>query len=106
MHKAQLVTGDDVVKIAKLANLKVQESQAQLFADQFNQTVDVINQLNEVDTQGVAQTYQVNNLINVSREDTVDTSRMLTQEQALSQAKQTNNGFFVVKRVIDTTEEL
>ena len=106
MHKAQLVTGDDVVKIAKLANLKVQESQVQLFADQFNQTVDVINQLNEVDTQGVAQTYQVNNLINVSREDTVDTSRMLTQEQALSQAKQTNNGFFVVKRVIDTTEEL
>ncbi len=106
MHKAQLVTGDDVVKIAKLANLKVQESQVQLFADQFNQTVDVINQLNEVDTQGVAQTYQVNNLINVSREDTVDTSRMLTQEQALSQAKQTNNGFFVVKRVIDTAEEL
>ena len=106
MHKAQLVTGDDVVKIAKLANLKVQESQVQHFADQFNQTVDVINQLNEVDTQGVPQTYQVNNLTNVTREDIVDATRMLTQEQALSQAKQTNNGFFVVKRVIDTTEEL
>ena len=106
MHKASAITSDDVIKIAKLANLRVPDTQVQKFADQFTQTVDVVNQLNEIDTQGIPETYQVNNLVNMSREDIADTSRTFTQEQALSQAKQTHGGFFVVPRVIDSTEEL
>lgn len=106
MHKAQLIQPDEVRKIAKLANLPVQNDEVAKFASQFSQTVNVVNQLNEVDTQGVPETYQVNNLVNVSREDVADTTRTLTQSQALSQAIHTNNGFFVVRRIIDSSDEI
>ena len=45
MHQVQ-VTPDEVKKIAKLANLKLQDNEVNLFADQFTQTIEVVNHLN------------------------------------------------------------
>lgn len=104
MHKIT-VTPEEVKKIAKLANLKLQNDEVNLFADQFTQTVDVINELNEIDTTKVQGTYQVNGLSNVTREDEVDSKRVLPQEIALREAKKTHNGFFVVDRLIDSDAE-
>jgi len=39
-------------------------------------------------------------LKNVTREDKIDETRMLSQKEALSQAKKTHKGFFVVPAVI------
>lgn len=103
MHKI-IVTEEEVKKIAKLANLKLQDNEVDLFAGQFTETVDVINQLNEIDTSAVPATYQVNNLSNVTREDIVEMDRVLPQELALREAKLTSHGFFVVPRIIDTDE--
>ncbi len=103
VHKVT-VTTDDVKKIAKLANLKLQKDEVDLFAGQFTETVDVINRLNEIDTSDIPATYQVTGLTNISRDDIVDHKRILPQEVALREAKLTNNGFFVVPRVIDTDE--
>jgi aspartyl-tRNA(Asn)/glutamyl-tRNA(Gln) amidotransferase subunit C len=104
VHKVT-VTTDEVKKIAKLANLKLPDNEVELFADQFTQTVDVINELNEIDTAQVAGTYQVNGLSNVTRADEVDLSRVLSQDNALGEAKITHNGFFVVERLIDSDAE-
>ena len=106
MHKASAITSDDVKKIAKLANLTVLPEEVEKFADQFTKTVEVVNELNEIDTTGIPETYQVNNLTNIYRNDVVDESRVLSQQLALSQAKKTHNGFFVVPRIIDSSEEL
>ena len=103
MHKVSVST-DEVKKIAKLANLPLQDNEVELFAKQFSDTISVVNELNEIDTTGIASTYQVTGLSNVTREDVVDTKRILTQQQALSQSANTHDGFFVVKRVIDTGE--
>jgi len=103
VHKVTILP-EEVKKIAKLANLKLQPVEVNLFAEQFTQTVDIINQLNEVDTSAVAATYQITGLVNVTREDIVDTARVLPQTVALSGAKLTSNGFFVVPRIIDTEE--
>lgn len=105
MHKVT-VSAEEVKKIAKLASLKLQPEEVELFATQFTQTVDVINQLSEIDTSTVSGTYQVNNLSNITREDIVDTGRILPQAVALREARLTHNGFFVVPRVIDSSEEL
>ncbi len=101
MHKV-IVTEEEVKKIADLASLRLQPEEIGLFAQQFTQTIDVINQLSEIDTSDVPATYQVNNLVNVTREDKVDHDRILPQDIALREAKQTHDGFFVVPRVIDT----
>jgi len=106
MHKAQAVTKDEVIKISKLSNLRLQDHQTALFADQFTKTIEVVNQLNEIDTNDVKGTYQVNNLHNIGREDVVDLKRVLPLEVALREAKLTHNGFFVVPRVIDSEETL
>ena len=99
------VTPDEVKKIGKLANLPLQENEVALFAGQFTQTIEVVNELNEIDTSQIAGTYQVNGLTNVTRADEVDLSRVLTQEVALREARHTHNGFFVVNRTIDSDAE-
>jgi len=99
------VTPDEVKKIGKLANLKLQDNEVNLFAEQFTQTLEVVNQLNEIDTENLNATYQVNGLSNITRADEVDLSRVLPQEVALREAPKTHNGFFVVERLIDSDAE-
>ena len=99
------VTPDEVKKIGKLANLKLQDDEVTLFAGQFTKTLEVVNELNEIDTSNVDATYQVNGLSNVTRADEVDLSRVLPQKTALREAKKTHNGFFVVERLIDSDAE-
>jgi len=99
------VTPDEVKKIGKLANLKLQSDEVTLFAEQFTKTIEVVNHLNEIDTEKVDVTYQVNGLSNVTRADEIDMGRVLPQETALREAKKTHNGFFVVERLIDSDAE-
>jgi aspartyl-tRNA(Asn)/glutamyl-tRNA(Gln) amidotransferase subunit C len=99
------VTPEEVRKIGKLANLTLQNNEVELFAGQFTKTIEVVNELNEIDTSNIPATYQVNGLTNVTREDEVDLSRVLPQEVALREAKATHNGFFVVERTIDSDAE-
>jgi len=99
MSKKQ-VTQADVEKIARLANLEVSDKEKKLFSKQFTDSLDIIDQLQEVDTQGVRTTHQVTGLKNITREDKIDETRMLSQKEALSQAKKTHKGFFVVPAVI------
>ena len=99
------ITTDDVAKIAQLASLTVSEEEKQLFAGQFSTTVDVINQLNEVDTKGTPPTSSVTKLENVTRSDIIDTDRVLPQAVALSGAKNVHQGFFVVKQILKKDNE-
>ncbi len=94
-------TPGDVKKIADLAKIPVTPQEEQKLADGFNATMEVVDQLFKIDVSNIEPTSQVTGLTNVFREDEVDMTRMFTQEQALSNAKQTHNGFFVVPQIID-----
>lgn len=94
------ITTKQVHHIAKLANIPVNDDQAQKLATGFAETLQTIADLKKVDTSGVEPTHQVTGLENVLREDTIDPSRTFTQKEALANAKQTYQGFFVVPRVI------
>ncbi len=99
------ITPAEVAKIAKLANLHISPAEENLFADQFSTTIKVIDKLNEIDTQNIISTSQVNNLTNITRADQVDTARILTQAEALSGARHTHQGFFVVKQILEKDSE-
>lgn len=94
----------DVAKIAKLANLKITDEEEKKFGKQFEETIKVIDRLSELKTDNTEITYQVSGLTNITREDEIDTTNALTQEEALSQAKKTQNGFFVVNKILDKEE--
>ena len=91
----------DVAHIAKLANIPVSNDEIKKFADGFTTTIGVVNQLFSVDVQGVLPIGNVTGLENIFRNDEIDEKRMLTQPQALSNAKRTYKGFFVVRQVIE-----
>lgn len=99
------ITTDVVTKIGKLANLTLSVEETSLFAGQFSATIAVVDQLKEVDTTGLPSTSQVSHLENITRPDVVDSSRVLTQAEALSGAKQTYKGFFVVKLILEKDNE-
>ncbi len=89
----------DIKHVAKLANLSLSDEEEKKFSAQLEETVSYIEGLNEVDTSGVSPTSQVTGLENITREDEVTQS--LSQEEALSNAKSTHNGFFRVKGILN-----
>ncbi|MBQ6449952.1 Asp-tRNA(Asn)/Glu-tRNA(Gln) amidotransferase subunit GatC [bacterium] len=90
-----------VYQIANLAKIPVGDDQADTLAGEFEESMKVVDQLTKIKTDGIKPTFQVNNLVNVWREDVVETDQMLTQAQALQNAPRTHQGYFVVERVID-----
>lgn len=89
----------NVKHVAKLANLHVSSSEEKKFEDQLEQTIEYIENLNEVYTNNTTPTSQVTGLENVTREDIAKPS--LSQEEALSNAKSTYKGFFKVNAILD-----
>ncbi|NCN03655.1 MAG: Asp-tRNA(Asn)/Glu-tRNA(Gln) amidotransferase subunit GatC [Candidatus Pacebacteria bacterium] len=94
------ITTQQVQHIAQLANIPVDDSEAKKLATGFEETLDTIKDLRAVDTEGIEPTHQVTGMENVLREDIVDDSRTFTQAEALANAKETYQGFFVVPRII------
>ena len=102
MKKAKKqISQDDVRHIAKLANLKLTNEQIEKLTPQFTSVVDLVSKIQTLDTEGVEETSQVTGQENVLRKDVVDKKRMLSQDEALTGAKKTHNGYFVVDRVFE-----
>lgn len=92
------VTVKQVENIARLAKLSFTDEEKEKFVIQFNQILDYMTTLNELDTSDVEPTYNVLDLANVMREDKVE--EWLRQDEALANAPRSNHGFFSVPKVI------
>lgn len=89
----------NIVHTAKLANLHLSDAEKIKFGKQLEETVNYVEELESVDTENIEPTSQVTGLENVLRKDITKPS--LTQEQALSNAKSTYNGFFKVDAILE-----
>lgn len=94
-------TQDDVKHTARLANLQLTNEQTQKLLTSLQSIISYMSKIQNIDTKGVTETSQVTGLENVFREDIVDEKRLLTQKEALSNAKQSHKGFFVVPAIFD-----
>ncbi len=101
MKKTSLISATDITHLAKLANLPISKERQVILADQIETTFKYIKTLVATDTENLIETNQVTGLTNVLREDIVDDSRTLTQEQALQNAKKTYNGFILVPAILE-----
>ena len=88
-------------EIYKLANLSLNEEQIKKLADSVSSILSYVSQLQSLNTANIEETAQVTGQENVFREDIVDNERMLTQEEALSNAKDKHNGYFMVKAIFE-----
>ncbi len=101
MKKTDKITSKVVESVEKLSNLEINKTEIEYLTKQFNQTLAVVDELNEVKTEKVKPTNQVTGLSNVFRDDILDKKRILSQKEALSSSSETHEGYFVVKAIFD-----
>jgi aspartyl-tRNA(Asn)/glutamyl-tRNA(Gln) amidotransferase subunit C len=89
----------DVTSIAKLANLTLTPSELTQLETGLNQVLELVNHIRELNTVGIEPTSQVTGLTNVTRDDEIDQSRVLTQAQAISNSQSVHNGYFEVNAI-------
>lgn len=89
----------DVYRIAHLARLEVTPSQAQATLDQLNDIFAMIEQMREVDTEGV--TPMAHPLGGGQRLRPDQAQAAIDREENMKNAPRQEGGLFVVPRVID-----
>lgn len=89
----------DVEHVAKLARLDLTEEEKETYAKQLSEILAYVEQLNAVDTEQVAPTSHVMELVNVMREDESRPSPPI--EQVLKNAPDEEDGHFRVPAVLE-----
>lgn len=93
------ISKEEVVKVAELARLEFKEEELEKFTEQLGNILAYIERLNELDTTGVEPTSHVLDMDTPLREDAA--GGMLTQDEALANAPEREDGFFAVPQVIE-----
>jgi len=92
------INEDQVKKVAELARLKLDSNQVKHHAEQIEKILDYVNQLQQIDTTGVACTTRAIEVINVLRSDA--NSKFEDRNELLNLAPATENDFFKVPKII------
>jgi aspartyl-tRNA(Asn)/glutamyl-tRNA(Gln) amidotransferase subunit C len=93
------ITKDLIQHIAKLARIRLDDSQVQKFTQQMGDIVGFIEKLNSVDTTGIPETNQVNGMENVLREDEVENFPRMEELIACSNNPIENNQIKIKKSI-------
>lgn len=86
-------------KIAHLARLEIDEKDEARMIEDLSEILTWVEQLNEVDTEGVEPLTNMSHEINVLREDKV--KHHLEHDRALKNAPKKDNDFFRVPKFLD-----
>ncbi|NVK45340.1 MAG: Asp-tRNA(Asn)/Glu-tRNA(Gln) amidotransferase subunit GatC [Rhodobacteraceae bacterium] len=90
---------DTARRVAKLARIRVEEDALPALASEFNAVLGFIEQLSEVDVEGVEPMTSVTPQRLKRRQDGVTDGNM--QEKILKNAPDAREGFFVVPKVVE-----
>ncbi len=93
------ITKDEVIYVANLARLEMDEESIDKFARQIGTILEYVDTLNRVDTEGVLPTSHAIFLTNAFREDEI--KEHLDREAALANAPEKEDENFVVPKVIE-----
>jgi aspartyl-tRNA(Asn)/glutamyl-tRNA(Gln) amidotransferase subunit C len=92
----------DISRVATLASLPLTDDEKKKLVPQLEETLKYVEVLEEVDTKNVEPTSQVTGLENVTRADKAQAS--LSQEEALSNTKETHNGYVMVPVILESEQ--
>ena len=88
-----------ITKLSSLSKLKFNEQETELISEDLSKMVNFINQLKEIDTDGVEPLIHMNEEINNWREDNL--GEVLAQEKALSNSPIKDSTYFKLPKVLD-----
>lgn len=90
---------ETVVKVARLARIKLAEGEADKYAGELNSILDWIDQLQEVDTDGIEPMTSVVDMELYQRPDEITGGNRA--EDVLANAPEEAEGFYVVPKVVE-----
>jgi aspartyl-tRNA(Asn)/glutamyl-tRNA(Gln) amidotransferase subunit C len=93
------LSADEVRHVAELAKLRLSEAEIEQYAGQLSAILEYAERLQEVDTSSVPPTPYILPLVNVMRDDV--TEPCLSNEKALANAPDSEDGFFRVRAVFE-----
>jgi len=85
------ITNDDVRHLAQLSSLQMSDAEVESLRADIEKIINYINQLDELDTDGVKPTYQVTGLQNVWRDDEIIDSSVSRRQLLALAAEQSDN---------------
>ena len=88
-----------ISKLARISKLKFNEDEMKLISNDLSKMLDFINQLQDLDTEGIDPLIHMNEEINNWREDKVQ--GMISQEEALSNSPVKDGTYFKLPKVLD-----
>jgi aspartyl-tRNA(Asn)/glutamyl-tRNA(Gln) amidotransferase subunit C len=91
------VSTDLILRLEKLANLQLTDPERERFAGDLSKIMDMVDQLQGIDTTGVAPLVYLSDTGNALRPDQVE--GQLTVHDALANAPQTDGTYFKVPKV-------
>ncbi len=97
-----MIDEKQVAHVAKLARLALTPEEMQRFAAQLSHILAYVDELNEIDTSGVEPMSHPLDLSNIFRDDATKPS--LSPDEALANAPQKRDGFFLVPPVLEWGE--
>ena len=92
------ITPEEVEHVAHLARLYLSAEEVEAYTKQLGEILDYVAELQELDTKDVAPMSHALSLVNAMRDDKVEGS--LPNEEALANGPETEEGAFVVPRII------
>lgn len=93
------ISREDVAHLAQLAHLEMSDAELEKMTGELSVIVDAIKSVSQAAGDDVPATSHPLPLVNVMREDVV--GRTLTQEEALSNAPDAEDGRFKVPAILD-----
>ena len=90
---------EDIRHIANIAQIDFTDEELDKFAPSFDENIELVNKIKEIDTDGVEMVFQVNGTENNIRED--KTGESLTQEEALENAATKKYGYIKLIKFVE-----
>lgn len=95
------LTKEEVEHVAYLARLSLTEEEKKMFTEQLNRILEAFAKLQELPTEDVEPLSHIIPLKNVFAEDEERTWQSLSLEEALSNAPEEGDNYFIVPRIIE-----
>ena len=92
------ITSDDVAKVAKLARLDIPDGLIDTYANQLEQILEYVSQLEKINTKNIPPTTRAVEVINVLRDDVVKESNI--REELLELGPRREGEFYRVPKIL------
>ncbi len=93
-----MLTKEEIIKISQLARIALTDQEVEKFQKELSAVLDYVEELKNVNVEGLEEVSQVTGLVNVQRDDKIVNSEIL--EDIFKNAPEMKDGYFKVKAIL------